>query len=147
MKEILLFGGRSKQDLEGFQKAFVLRSVRVSRIDRGRYLCPVGQLLQEPPVGMEGNKMSAGSSSFSGVNPFGNLLGQTASYQGPELPKPMMVLSGFSESELEDILAVVNGLPGGKEYLKAMLTEHNRQWNVLYLVQHLMEEHRRLTGR
>lgn len=145
MKEILLFGCRKDDDVKKLEQAFALMSIGVRRIEKEKYHCPIGQLLQKD-IGTNGmGKKTGGVEILPGVPDLGALAGKSGDYQGEDLTVPVMVLSGFSEKELDSTLAIIRQNIKGTDYLKAVLTDYNRNWNVFLLASHLKEEHKKMT--
>ena len=61
------------------------------------------------------------------------------SYQGGPLGGRMLVLCDLKD-KLDELLPVLRQSGAGPECLKAVLTEHNRRWNVLALHKELLRE-------
>ncbi|MBO5483768.1 MAG: DUF3783 domain-containing protein [Lachnospiraceae bacterium] len=128
MKEILLFGCRDKRDVQILKNIFVLQAVGIKLIEKKQYGLPISLLTEE-------------GKADNGITP-----GMLEEYTGSELKVPVMVLAGFSVEELDSALALIRQKLTGSFYLKAILTEHNRNWNILLLSKHLQEEHRKMIG-
>lgn len=128
MKEILLFGCRDKKDVQILKNIFVLQAVGIRLIEKKQYGLPISFLTEE-------------GKAANGIAP-----GGMKEYTGSELKVPVMVLAGFSMEELDSVLALIRQKLTGSFYLKAVLTEHNRNWNILMLYEHLQEEHRKMSG-
>lgn len=128
MKEILLFGCKDRQDVSRLQSVFALQNIVIRSIEKERYGYPLGSLVGEG--GHQEGKAASGQEMMGG-----------------ELAVPVMVLAGFSMEELDHILALIRQKLAGNSYLKAVLTEQNRNWNIRMLSAHLQEEHRKMTGR
>jgi hypothetical protein len=60
-------------------------------------------------------------------------------YQGGALGGRMLVLCGLNE-KVDALLPALREAGAGPECLKAVLTEHNRRWNVLALHKELLRE-------
>lgn len=60
-------------------------------------------------------------------------------YMGGSLGGRMIVLCGL-DKQLGELLPALAGAGAGPECLKAVLTEHNRDWNALALFQELCRE-------
>lgn len=60
-------------------------------------------------------------------------------YQGGSLGGRMLVLCDLKD-KLDELLPVLRQSGAGPECLKAVLTEHNRRWNVLALHKELLRE-------
>ena len=67
-------------------------------------------------------------------------------YAGGPLGGRMLVFCGL-DARLDELLAAVRQAGVGPDCLKAVLTEHNRNWNALALYAELWDEHRSLSGR
>ncbi len=121
MREIFVFGCQRAQDIKKLKGVFALLSIRVSEITPAQYDCPVGKL--------------TGGAAERGE--------RVSSPDGPLLPAPVMLFAGFDDPELERVLEMVGAQLPDNPYLKAVLTEHNREWNIRELVLHLIQEHLR----
>ena len=67
-------------------------------------------------------------------------------YAGGPLGGRMLVFCGL-EAQLDELLPAIRQAGIGPECLKAVLTEHNRAWNVLALYAELWDEHQTLSRR
>lgn len=65
-------------------------------------------------------------------------------YAGTELPVRMIVLSGLSDQELDEVLRIFPECGIEKEDLKAILTPMNASWNAIGLCRELLKEHHQL---
>ena len=61
-------------------------------------------------------------------------------YFGRSPQEPVLVMAGFSSVQLDGLLAALRGA-GVSIPLKAVLTEHNRNWSLLALMEELQREH------
>lgn len=59
---------------------------------------------------------------------------------------PLLLLSGLTDAELDDLLAQLRGSGTVWPY-KAVVTPHNRGWSLEKLYRELEREHRAMTGR
>lgn len=84
-----------------------------------------------------------GNASFAemGTMP---LRGQQA-LQGP-IREEFMVLCGFTDERLDELLAKLKKAGVPRVALKAVVTETNAQWTVYELYNHLLEERRQIEG-
>ena len=75
-------------------------------------------------------------------------VGVLAGYEGEEAQlyfgrapqEPVLVMAGFSSAQLDGLLAALRRA-GIVIPLKAVLTEHNRSWSLLALIEELQREH------
>lgn len=131
-KKILLFGF---QKGTGMAQAVELRrqirsmNIEVELIDPKDYLKPIGTLagLKIPVAG------PTGMPSFSPGN-----------YKGPELPLRILVMSGISDPEMDQLLKIYPVCGIMQNDLKAVLTPVNAAWNAIGLCNELRKEHERL---
>lgn len=65
----------------------------------------------------------------------------------PVMNEEMLVLDGFTEERLEELLANLKRAGVPKIGLKAIVTETNAQWTVYQLYEQLREEHAQMNGR
>ena len=61
-------------------------------------------------------------------------------YFGRAPQEPVLVMAGFSSAQLDGLLAALRRA-GVVIPLKAVLTEHNRNWSMLALMEELQREH------
>lgn len=61
-------------------------------------------------------------------------------YFGRAPHQPVLVMAGFSSAQLDGLLAALRHA-GVVIPLKAVLTEHNRNWSMLALIEELQREH------
>ena len=62
-------------------------------------------------------------------------------YAGDEAQEEMLVMCGFTRSDLDRLLAGIRKGRLGSVKLKAMLTQHNALWSGLALQKELAQEH------
>lgn len=67
-------------------------------------------------------------------------------YEGPELDEPMMVMYGFMERQLDDMLARFRKEKIPRVNLKAVVTASNREWDAVSLYEELKREHEKMSG-
>ena len=67
-------------------------------------------------------------------------------YEGPGFSEEMMVLKGFTDGQLNDMLRAFRRERLEKVNLKAVLTDTNREWNSLELYEELKREHEKMSG-
>ena len=68
-------------------------------------------------------------------------------YQGEELGQEMMVFAGVTDEHLNQMLFLMRKSGIRPVNYKAVLTETNRDWNVLELYEELAKEHEAMTGK
>ena len=113
-KQILLFGFDDLRGILAIKTAlepFGVEAIPIGRSDYGKTLATLAGL--EEDTG-----------------------GETVS--GGVLPGRMAVLCGLTETELDPVLSALKG--AGAVCLKAVLTRHNRSWNVWRLYEELSLE-------
>lgn len=59
--------------------------------------------------------------------------------------RPLLLLSGLTDAELDDLLAQLRGAKAVWPY-KAVVTPYNRSWSLEKLYRELEQEHRAVTG-
>ena len=121
-KQVLLFGF---DDLRGILtvktalEPFGVEAVPVGRSDYGKTLAALAGLEED-----------AGGVSVS----------------GGVLPGRMALLCGLTDAELESLLPALRDAGAGAGCLKAVLTSHNRSWNVWRLYEELSQEEASIRG-
>lgn len=68
-------------------------------------------------------------------------------YEGEELEKEMMVFAGVPDRKLDQILFLIRKSGTKRVDYKAVLTDTNKEWNVLKLYEELVEEHAQMSGK
>lgn len=68
-------------------------------------------------------------------------------YQGEELGQEMMVFAGVTDEHLNQMLYLMRKSGIRPVNYKAVMTETNRDWNVLELYEELAKEHEAMTGK
>lgn len=68
-------------------------------------------------------------------------------YEGEELEKEMMVFAGVPDRKLDQILFLIRKSGTKRVDYKAVLTDTNKEWNVLKLYEELAEEHAQMSGK
>ena len=119
--QVLLYNFRDEARLRQIRRYLNRQKISVTMVQPSQYLEKLGFLFEIP--------------GFS-KNPVFNL--------GQNFQEEMMVLNGFSESELDGFLAFFkeNSLPAVK--LKAVLTPVTMHWDSMKLHDELMREHEAL---
>lgn len=64
----------------------------------------------------------------------------------PEIPEKMLVLHGFGNQRLQELLAALRKAKVPPIPLKAMVTEHNADWTLYELYREIRAEHEQMTG-
>ena len=64
----------------------------------------------------------------------------------PVIPEKMLILHGFGNQRLQELLAGLRKAKVPPIALKAMVTEHNADWTLYELYQELLAEHEKMTG-
>jgi len=67
-------------------------------------------------------------------------------YTGAPLGGAMLVLCEL-EDKLDEVLAALRGAGVGMDCLKAVLTQHNREWDAVKLYNELRRERQEVTGK
>lgn len=62
------------------------------------------------------------------------------------IPEPMLVMEGFSERRLDQLLAEMRRHKVPPIALKAIVTAHNREWSSVMLYEELKKEHEAMNG-
>ena len=119
MKEtVLLFNIQDEARLRGLKRILMLMKVRVRVVKKDEYLQPVGFL--------------AGVKELEAEQPV---------YEGEELDNEMMVMAGFSSSQVDLLLAQMRKAKLTRMNYKAILTPTNMNWTVPQLYEELKKEH------
>ncbi|CVI72824.1 hypothetical protein NDGK_02743 [Clostridiales bacterium CHKCI001] len=118
MKEtVLLFHIQDEVRLQALKRILMLMKVRVKVVDKADYLQPVGYL--------------------AGIKEL-----QTEQiYEGDELEEEMMIMAGFSNQQVDTLLAKMRKASLAKIHYKAILTPMNATWSTLQLYEELKKEH------
>ena len=64
----------------------------------------------------------------------------------PVIPEKMLILHGFGNQRLQELLAGLRKAKVPPIALKAMVTEHNADWTLYEPYQELLAEHEKMTG-
>jgi hypothetical protein len=94
------------------------QKIRSERVEPARYMQPLGTL------------------AAGGQNPQGKI---SATYEGEAPAESLIVMCGFTEKEMDKLLAALKKAQVPIDY-KAILTPTNRRWNVLRLLLELGAE-------
>ena len=122
MKEtVLLFHIQDEVRLQALKRILMLMKVRVKVVDKADYLQPVGYL--------------------AGIKE----LEAKQVYEGEELAEEMMVMAGFSNQQVDTLLAKMRKANLSKMHYKAILTPMNATWTALQLYEELKKEHEYMT--
>lgn len=122
IESVLLYNFESSPKLRGLKMVFLRMGIRMRPVTRDLFLEPIGALVRQ-----------------KGFAPTGQV------YDGPGFDDEMMVLCGFSNARLDELLRQLrrNNIPTIP--LKAVVTEHNASWNSLELYRELVAEHAAMT--
>ena len=71
---------------------------------------------------------------------------QTDAPEAPAIFEKMLILHGFSQQRLQELLAGLRKAKVPPIPLKAMVTEHNADWTLYELYQEIRKEHEMMTG-
>lgn len=119
MREVvLLVNFQDKKQLREIQMMLLTVKLRMRMVSREEYLRTLGYL-----AGVKG--MEAGQET----------------YEGEELGREMMVFAGVTEEHLNQMLFLMK--KGGVKPVdyKAVLTDTNKDWNILQLYKEISQEH------
>ncbi|GAA6490935.1 MAG TPA: DUF3783 domain-containing protein [Candidatus Bariatricus faecipullorum] len=119
MREVvLLVNFQDKKQLREIQMMLLTVKLRMRMVSREEYLQTLGYL-----AGVKG--MEAGQET----------------YEGEELGREMMVFAGVTEEHLNQMLFLMK--KGGVKPVdyKAVLTDTNKDWNILQLYKEISQEH------
>ena len=111
--------------LFGFEELPAILAVEAAAGPFGAEVIPVAR--------MDYNKPLAALAGLDTVS------GTIMPYMGGTLGGRMIVLCGL-DKQLGELLPALSGAGAGPDCLKAVLTEHNRDWNALALFQELCRE-------
>lgn len=71
---------------------------------------------------------------------------QQEAAEHPVIPEKMLILHGFGNQRLQELLAGLRKAKVPPIALKAMVTEHNVDWTLYELYRELLAEHEKMTG-
>lgn len=122
IESVLLYNFQSFPRLRDLKMIFLRMGIRMKEVTPDLYLQPIGALLR-----MKGFEMKADV------------------YEGPGFSDEMMVLNGFSNARLDELLRQLrkNNIP--RIALKAVVTAQNAAWDSLALHDELAKEHEAMT--
>lgn len=124
MKEVLLvFHITEEKKLAKMRKALLPLRMRVKKIEKKDYLETIGYL--------------AGLKDSESIS---------KEYTGDELPGEMLVMAGFSNARVDQLLAAFRKNGVDRIACKAILTPTNATWNALELYEELRKEHESMTS-
>ena len=123
-KELVLYYTPEKSDADRLLKGVLVRmGVRI------RNIAPE----------QTGEKVGA----LAGLPGFEEQAGET---EAPVIPEKLLVLRGFSQRRLQELLGGLRKAKVPPIPLKAMVTEHNADWTLYELYQEIQKEHEMMTG-
>lgn len=96
----------------------VTMGVRIKNVERSEYSRPIGEL-----AGIRKEEKEA------------------ESYEGEELPEEMMIMCGFTQSMIQELLIRIRRQRMAPVDLKAVLTPTNQNWNSLEIYEEIKKEH------
>lgn len=119
MREVvLLVNFQDKKQLREIQMMLLTVKLRMRMVSREEYLQTLGYL-----AGVKG--MEAGQET----------------YEGEELGREMMVFAGVTEEHLNQMLFLMKKSGVKPVDYKAVLTDTNKDWNILQLYKEISQEH------
>lgn len=121
MKETVLLFNISQSKYSKIMRAALPLKLRVKRVSRTEYYKTIGEL--------------AGISAKS----------DTPVYEDNGISEEMMVLCGFSNSLIDRLFFALKKTGAGSVKLTAVLTETNKDWNVITLCEELKREREQMT--
>lgn len=119
----LLFNIKDENRVKEISRTLLPLRIRTKVINKDDYLKPIGYL-----AGMK------------------NIESTEKIYQGYELEDEMLLMSGFTNSQVSQLLAAFRKKRIEKIDHKAILTPSNKLWNALELFQELKKEHDYMTS-
>ena len=123
MKEMVLYYAPDNTPHTSLLRGVMAQmGVKVKNLTPERCIQRIGFL-----VGMDGAKKREGSDGFQKY--------------APEMNEEMLVIAGFTEERLEELLDKLKKAGVPKINLKAIVTETNADWTVYQLYEQLKEEH------
>lgn len=122
LETVLLYNFNDNKKLRLLKMIFLKMGVRIRIITPDMYLEPIGALAHIKGYVMTENV-----------------------YDGPGFEDEMMIMNGFSNARLDELLRQLrkNNVP--RIHLKAVVTAHNASWNSLDLHAELTKEHEMMT--
>lgn len=118
---VLLFHFSEKDRRNRLTRALLPLHMKIKEIPRERYLQPVGWLAGEKEV-----------------QPVEEV------YTGEDLAGEMLLMAGLSGNQVDQVLQAVRRSGIGPIPYKAVLTEGNKNWNVLQLFAEIKAEHEQM---
>ena len=135
MKEIVLYYTPRQMDHTSLLKGVLVQmGVKIKNLTPDRCGKKIGFL-----VGMEGYEDSSGMDKIQGINGM-NEAGQQTVTQALPMTEELMVLSGFTDERLDELLDKLRKTGVPKIKLKAIVTETNANWTVYELYRQLQDE-------
>lgn len=129
MKEMILYYAPDNTSHTPLLRGVMAQmGIRVKNLTPERCVQRIGYL-----VGMDGVEKRVVSENFQKY--------------APAMHEEMLVISGFTDERLEELLGNLKRAGVPKINLKAIVTETNAQWTVYQLYEQLREEHRQMSGR
>lgn len=120
---VLLINFQDEEKLREIKRMLLALKIRMKTVKKEEYLERVGCL-----AGVKGMEK------------------EETAYTGEELEKEMMVFAGVTEKRLEQMLYLMRKSGMKRVDYKAVLTDTNKDWNILELYKELESEHRAMTG-
>lgn len=133
METVLLYNIAGTPLAAGLKPVLLKMKLRVRVVTPDQYSEPIGLLAGLPDSG----KPAAG---------FDSLTPDSSPEPSEEFHDPMMIMSGFTDQRLDQLLLELRKKKLPPIHLKAVLTEYNRHWNSFTLWRELKSEHQAMHG-
>ena len=122
LETVLLYNFNDDKKLRSLKMIFLRMGVRMRVITPDMYLEPIGALAHIKGFTQTGTR-----------------------YEGPGFSDEMLVMNGFSNARLDELLHSLRKNHVERIHLKAVVTAHNASWNSLELHGELTKEHQMMT--
>nr|WP_317379812.1 DUF3783 domain-containing protein [uncultured Faecalimonas sp.] len=115
---VLLYNLEEGEKARKVQMTLLKMKVKIRKVAKEQYLEPVGFLAGNKEIGSSGEI-----------------------YEGEGFAEEMLVMKGFTSGRIDLLLREFRKAGIGRINLKAIVTEHNQNWNSMELYQELKAEH------
>lgn len=115
---VLLYNLEEGEKARKVQMTLLKMKVKIRKVAKEQYLEPVGFLVGNKEIGSSGEI-----------------------YEGEGFAEEMLVMKGFTSGRIDLLLREFRKAGIGRINLKAIVTEHNQNWNSMELYQELKAEH------
>lgn len=122
-RAVLLYNLDNSERGRKIKFILIRMGVRIKNVKKEDYLKPIGAL-----------------AGLAGVEAGGSV------YDGPGFTEEMLVMKGFTGTQIDDMILRFRKEKLEKINLKAVITETNKTWDSITLYENLKEEHEQMKG-